>query len=66
MKEGDDMVLLFIFSNNRTPNQYRIASEYLLMDNNYHVSEKSSAEGYHWASVRMVTGYTEERASVDS
>ena len=50
---------LCIFGDSITPNQHRIARDYLLMDN-YYVSGKSSAEGHHWASAAMVTDYTEK------
>jgi YVTN family beta-propeller protein len=59
MKEGDGMASLCIFGDSITPNQHRLAKDYLLMDN-YHVSGKSSAEGHHWASAGMVTDYTEK------
>ncbi|MBN8822314.1 MULTISPECIES: beta-propeller fold lactonase family protein [unclassified Spirosoma] len=59
MPEGKGMPDLCIFGDSVTPNQHRIARDYLLMDN-YHVSGKSSAEGHHWASAAMVTDYTEK------
>ncbi len=59
MKEGNGMASLCIFGDSITPNQHRLAKDYLLMDN-YHVSGKSSAEGHHWASAGMVTDYTEK------
>jgi YVTN family beta-propeller protein len=59
MKEGEGMASLCIFGDSISPNQHRLAKDYLLMDN-YHVSGKSSAEGHHWASAGMVTDYTEK------
>ncbi len=59
MSEGDGMPSLCIFGDSVTPNQHKIAREYLLMDN-YYVSGKASAEGHHWASAGMVTDYTEK------
>ena len=59
MPEGDGMPALCIFGDSVTPNQHRLARDYMLMDN-YHVSGKSSAEGHHWASAAMVTDYTEK------
>ena len=59
MKEGNGMPELCIFGDSITPNQHRLAKDYLLMDN-YHVSGKSSAEGHHWASAAIVTDYTEK------
>ncbi|MFM9837796.1 MAG: bifunctional YncE family protein/alkaline phosphatase family protein [Cyclobacteriaceae bacterium] len=59
MPEGRGMPSLCIFGDSITPNQHKLAREYLLMDN-YHVSGKGSAEGHHWASAAMVTDYTEK------
>jgi len=59
MPEGRGMPSLCIFGDSVTPNQHRLAREYLLLDN-YYVSGKSSAEGHHWASAAMVTDYTEK------
>ena len=59
MKEGNGMPSLCVFGDSITPNQHRLAKDYLLMDN-YYVSGKSSAEGHHWASAGMVTDYTEK------
>ena len=58
MKEGNGVPELCIFGDSITPNQHRLAKDYLLLDN-YHVSGKSSAEGHHWASAAIVTDYTE-------
>ncbi|GAB4025025.1 hypothetical protein GCM10028773_49570 [Spirosoma koreense] len=57
--QGNGMPDLCIFGDSITPNQHRLAQDYLLLDN-YHVSGKSSAEGHHWASAAMVTDYTEK------
>ena len=59
MPQGNGMADLCIFGDSITPNQHRLAKDYLLMDN-YYVSGKSSAEGHHWASAAMVTDYTEK------
>ncbi|MCY7357731.1 MAG: bifunctional YncE family protein/alkaline phosphatase family protein [Rudanella sp.] len=59
MPEGRGMPSLCIFGDSVTPNQHRLAREFLLLDN-YHVSGKSSAEGHHWADAAMVTDYTEK------
>lgn len=58
MKEGNGMPELCIFGDSITPNEHRLAKDYLLLDN-YHVAGKSSAEGHHWASAAIVTDYTE-------
>ena len=59
MPEGRGMPSLCIFGDSITPNQHKLAKDFLLMDN-YHVSGKASAEGHHWASAGMVTDYTEK------
>lgn len=59
MPEGRGMPSLCIFGDSVTPNQHRLAREFVLLDN-YHVSGKSSAEGHHWADAAMVTDYTEK------
>ncbi|MCX6214594.1 alkaline phosphatase family protein [Spirosoma sp.] len=59
MPQGNGAPELCIFGDSITPNQHRLAQDYLLMDN-YYVSGKSSAEGHHWASAAMVTDYTEK------
>ena len=59
VSQGNGMPDLCIFGDSVTPNQHRLARDYLLMDN-YYVSGKSSAEGHHWASAAMVTDYTEK------
>lgn len=59
MPEGRGMASLCVFGDSVTPNQHRLAREYLLMDN-YYASGKSSAEGHHWVDAAMVTDYTEK------
>ena len=59
MPEGRGMASLCVFGDSITPNQHRLAREFLLLDN-YYVSGKSSAEGHHWADAGMVTDYTEK------
>lgn len=59
MPGGQGSPDLCIFGDSITPNQHRLAQDYVLLDN-YHVSGKSSAEGHHWASAAMVTDYTEK------
>ncbi len=59
LPQGRGMPSLCIFGDSVTPNQHRLARDYLLLDN-YHVSGKSSAEGHHWADAAMVTDYTEK------
>ena len=59
MPEGRGMASLCVFGDSITPNQHRLAREFLLLDN-YHASGKSSAEGHHWVDAGMVTDYTEK------
>jgi YVTN family beta-propeller protein len=59
MPEGRGMKSLCVFGDSITPNQHRLAREFMLLDN-YHVSGKSSAEGHPWADAAIVTDYTEK------
>ena len=59
MPEGRGRASLCVFGDSVTPNQHRLARDFVLLDN-YHVSGKSSAEGHHWADAAMVTDYTEK------
>ncbi len=59
MPEGRGMPSLCVFGDSTTPNQHRLAREFMLLDN-YHASGKSSAEGHPWADAAMVTDYTEK------
>ncbi|MDE3184318.1 MAG: beta-propeller fold lactonase family protein [Bacteroidota bacterium] len=59
MKEGDGQPSLCIYGNNVTPNQHKLAKQYLLLDN-YYASGKSSAEGHSWADAAIVTDYIEK------
>lgn len=59
MKEGNGEPSLCIYGNNVTPNQHKLAKQYLLLDN-YYASGKSSAEGHSWADAAIVTDYVEK------
>ncbi|WP_202552059.1 bifunctional YncE family protein/alkaline phosphatase family protein [Ginsengibacter hankyongi] len=59
MKEGDGQSSLCIYGNNVTPNQHKLAKDYLLLDN-YYASGKSSAEGHSWTDAAIVTDYVEK------
>lgn len=50
---------LCIFGQEVTPNQHKLAGDFVLMDN-YHVSGKSSAEGHQWTDAAMVSDYVEK------
>lgn len=58
MKEGDGREDLCVYGKNITPNEHRLAKDFLLLDN-YYVSGKSSAEGHQWTDAAMVTDYLE-------
>ena len=59
MKEGDGMDSLCVYGKDVTPNQHKLAKEYLLLDN-YYASGKSSAEGHSWTDAAIVTDYIEK------
>ena len=58
MKEGNGREDLCIYGRNVTPNEHKLAKDFLLLDN-YYVSGKSSAEGHQWTDAAMVTDYLE-------
>ena len=49
---------LCTYGANVTPNQHRLAQDFVLLDN-YYVSGKSSAEGHQWTDAAMVSDYIE-------
>ena len=59
MAEGNGMKSLCIFGDSITPNQHRLAKQFLLLDN-YYASGKSSAEGHQWTDAAIVTDYIEK------
>ena len=59
MKEGNGEPNLCVYGNNVTPNQHKLAKQFLLLDN-YYASGKSSAEGHSWADAAIVTDYVEK------
>jgi len=59
MKEGDGMSSLCIYGNEVTPNQHKLAKDFLLLDN-YYASGKCSAEGHSWTDAAIVTDYVEK------
>ncbi|MEZ4902074.1 MAG: bifunctional YncE family protein/alkaline phosphatase family protein [Spirosomataceae bacterium] len=50
---------LCIFGQEVTPNQHKLARDFVLMDN-YYVSGKCSAEGHQWTDAAMVSDYVEK------
>jgi YVTN family beta-propeller protein len=59
MKEGNGLKSLCVFGEDVTPNQHKLAKDFLLLDN-YYVSGKSSAEGHSWTDAAIVTDYVEK------
>jgi len=59
MSSGNGQPSLCIYGNKVTPNQHRLAQQFLLLDN-YYASGKSSAEGHSWADAAIVTDYVEK------
>jgi DNA-binding beta-propeller fold protein YncE len=59
MREGDGMSSLCIYGNEVTPNQHKLAKDFLLLDN-YYASGKCSGEGHSWTDAAIVTDYIEK------
>jgi YVTN family beta-propeller protein len=59
MPQGKGMPSLCIYGDSITPNQHRLAKDFLLLDN-YYASGKCSAEGHQWTDAAMVTDYVEK------
>ena len=50
---------LCIYGANVTPNQHKLANDFVLLDN-YYASGKSSAEGHQWTDAALVSDYIEK------
>jgi DNA-binding beta-propeller fold protein YncE len=59
MQQGKGMPSLCIYGDSITPNQHKVAKDFVLMDN-YYASGKCSAEGHQWTDAAMVTDYVEK------
>jgi YVTN family beta-propeller protein len=59
MTEGNGVASLCNFGDSITPNQHKLARDFLLLDN-YYVSGKSSAEGHQWTDAAITTDYVEK------
>jgi len=57
--KGNGNPKLCAFGQKVTPNEHKLASKFLLMDN-YYASGKSSAEGHQWTDAAMTTDYIEK------
>ena len=58
MKEGNGDPSLCIFGERITPNQHKLAREFVLLDNTY-CSGILSADGHQWADTALATDYME-------
>jgi hypothetical protein len=59
LPQGKGMPSLCIYGDSITPNQHKVAKDFVLMDN-YYASGKCSAEGHQWTDAAMVTDYVEK------
>ena len=59
MKEGNGDPSLCIFGERITPNQHKLAREFVLLDNTY-CSGILSADGHQWADTAITTDYMEK------
>ncbi|HEX5155181.1 MAG TPA: phosphoesterase [Parafilimonas sp.] len=59
MREGNGLASLCNFGDSITPNEHKLARDFLLLDN-YYVSGKSSAEGHQWTDAAITTDYVEK------
>ncbi len=59
MPEGNGIKSLCVYGNEITPNQHKIAKEYVLLDN-FYASGKSSGEGHSWVDAGIITDYIEK------
>jgi YVTN family beta-propeller protein len=58
MKEGNGEPALCVFGESITPNQYKLAHDFVLLDNTY-CSGILSADGHQWADTGLATDYME-------
>jgi YVTN family beta-propeller protein len=58
MKEGNGDASLCVFGERITPNQHKLAREFVLLDNTY-CSGLLSADGHQWADTALATDYME-------
>ncbi len=58
MPEGNGDSTLTVFGEKVTPNEHKLAREFLLLDN-FYVDGKCSGEGHPWADAGFVTDYVE-------
>ena len=59
MKEGNGDTSLVLFGENVTPNQHKLAREFVLLDN-FYVDGEVSADGHNWSLGAYATDYLEK------
>lgn len=59
VKEGNGDSLLCIFPKRLTPNQHKLASEFVLLDN-FYVDAEVSADGHNWSTAAYANDYVEK------
>lgn len=59
MKEGNGDTSLVLFGENITPNQHKLAREFVLLDN-FYVDGEVSADGHNWSMGAYATDYLEK------
>ena len=62
MKEGNGSKELCIFGEKHTPNQHKLAREFVLLDNTY-CNSVQSADGHQWTDSGIANEYTERQVS---
>lgn len=59
MKEGNGDPSLVLFGEKVTPNQHKLAREFVLFDN-FYVNADISADGHHWSTAAISNDYVEK------
>ncbi|HJZ98035.1 MAG TPA: bifunctional YncE family protein/alkaline phosphatase family protein [Candidatus Solibacter sp.] len=59
IKEGNGDPSLVLFGENITPNQHKIAREFVLFDN-FYVSSDVSADGHNWSTAAIANDYVQK------
>lgn len=59
MKQGNGDTSLVLFGNHITPNQHKLAGEFVLLDN-FYVDAEVSMDGHNWSMAAYATDYLEK------
>ena len=59
MKEGNGDASLVLFGENVTPNQHKLARQFVLLDN-FYVNSDVSADGHCWSTAAIATDYIQK------